>query len=193
MTLFFLDFFTIIFDIVGMKRIALLYIIIGITGITLFGCGEAETVMPDDEILYNNNTPLGTVTVVRAFVDNTTLAMGPTIRIDFSRDLSTNIPGLVYSESIEYDVTIKVYVNGVQKFLGGPGGYIATPTTAGLTESPTLSAIFIDLDNIPEVHVPPPPYPMVTIKLSPDIRYGGEHDPSTIWLSDPYEFGVSVH
>ncbi|MCL2154678.1 MAG: hypothetical protein FWH53_05720 [Leptospirales bacterium] len=131
-TLFFLDFFIIIFDIVGMKRsgikrIILLYIIIGTV---LFGCGEAETILSEDEIRLYNNEPKGQIESITAtvnkmlapdgngYIDLQTSINNPFIRISFSTP--------AYSASIKYDETVIVEYNGIV-LSHKDGDYIAVP------------------------------------------------------------------
>jgi len=179
-----------------MKRIALLYIIIGIISIAQFGCGEAETISPDDEILYYSGTPIGAITYIRAIVNDSTstTATNPKIRIDFSRDPSSNLLGNVSSESIVYDVTIQISISTDNGITYTPltciTDYMPTPSPFGLADSPVLGTISINLDDTTDAHIAGT---KIKINLSPDIMLGKESDPiPPIRLSPLYEFVVTV-
>jgi len=128
-----------------MKKAALLSIIAGIC-ICLFGCGEADTIMPDDDIFNSGDTPEGTVTSFRAEVNNSATVANPYIVIKF------NTPAL--SDTIIYDTTIFVVYNGTSYKFRHPtatGFYHATPSAIVPGAADSIQTIKIDLKPISPV------------------------------------------
>ena len=197
--LFFLDFFSISYDIISMKKAALLCII---AGIALFGCGEADTVMPGDKIYHTDSEPEGEVTSITAAVICTT-ETNPVVPIDSCSVGTTNPPVVccpptvtnpiitidfstpVAGDSILYDTSIRVSMwNGtayaaIPKNNGSNDGYYATPDNPTLNRS--YNSIRIDLS----AKKPIANNTRILITLTSTIKaYGGD----SITLSNPGDF-----
>jgi hypothetical protein len=125
-----------------MKKVVISFIIVSIA--FLLGCGEADTVLPGDDLFYNTRDPEGDIISIKASVSCSEehgilkpnpvdipscyppTAANPIIIIDFD----TPVAG----ESIIYDTTITVsiwdgnnYIT-VHKNNGTNNGYYANPT-----------------------------------------------------------------
>ena len=64
-----------------MKKVVLLYIIVTIA---LFGCSEADTILPGDEIFNNPNKPEGEITSLTASIIDSPTVTNPFVGIEFS-------------------------------------------------------------------------------------------------------------
>ena len=94
-----IDFFIISFDIINMKKVILLYIIVAIA---LFGCSEADTILPGDDIFNNPATPEGEITSLTASVSYSPTETNPVVGIEFSTpaDCSSIVIEVEYNGSL---------------------------------------------------------------------------------------------